>query len=724
MPFDSLRAIDSQSELDAVCDTLVRSCTYLPVNELDSIRAAFKLALTAHSGQRRRSGEAYMFHPLAVAQKLADVRLDLPTLVAALLHDVVEDTPVTLQQVEQGFGPEVSALVDGVTKLGNIKLSGRQELAQAWNFQKLALATARDLRVILIKLADRLHNMETIESLPVNKRRRIAFETMEIYIPIANRLGIDDFRQALEELCLKAVYPMRYFMITKAVEKANKKNENYLELIRGELDSTLRQSGIDYRLLGRAKSIAGIYAKMAPRYSRWLGDKSEERRSFKQIMDIHAFRVLTDSVENCYRILGLLHQLFPPITGRFKDFIALPKSNGYQSLHTSLLGRGHPIEVQIRTEQMEEVANKGVAAHQLYKEANFRLSASGGNWFRNIQRWNSGANDPEDFVKHAKLDLYADEILVFSPKGDLYSLPKGATPVDFAYAIHTGLGNECVACKINDEPMPLNSKLDNGQRVEIITDVNSLPHPYWVNFVATSKALVGINEALRKQRRIDSEQLGSSLLQARLQMHNISLKKLAAEQLERVALKCGYTTWSLLLEEIGKGLASIERVVTEVADIVGLTDYESSRNALLIGGENLAVRYSSCCNPIPGDQIVAVSSKGKGIVIHRNLCHNISSHRKKHGDNIMLVDWHADIKGDFKALLRIHQDISPQIISLITTEITHLEGGIEHLSTDVKNVNLRVLDLSLSVKNRLHLANIMRRLRTIQGVQKIIRRMK
>ena len=712
---------DHIPEIESATAQLLAACSYLSASELEGFKRAISFATQAHSRQRRRSGEPYISHPLAVAAKLAEVRMDASGLSAATLHDVVEDTGVSLEEISQRFGEEVAQLVDGVTKLGNIKVQQRQELLQAWNFQKLALATARDLRVILIKLADRLHNMETIEHLPVAKRRRIALETMEIYIPIASRLGIDDFRQSLEEYCLRAVYPMRYFLIAKAAEQANKKTESYLELIRVEIDQGLAQSDIRYRLLARKKSISGIYAKMAPRYSRWLGDKSEERRSFKAIMDIHGFRVLTASVDDCYRVLGLLHQLFPPIAGRFKDFIAVPKSNGYQSLHTSLLGRfGHPIEVQIRTEDMEEVASKGIAAHGRYKETNPEL-APAANWFSRAQSWRDGAqDDPVGFVRNAKLDLYADEILVFSPKGDLYSLPKGATVVDFAYAIHTDIGNKCVGCKIDGEDMPLNAKLENNQRVEIITDPAATPHPYWANFVATSKALVNINETVHKQRRLDAEALGTRLLEAHLLDSGINLGKVSSDALQAVARQCGQMSWLVLLEQIGRGVVSSESVAHDLGHQLGLSIYSSMSKPLLIGPESLAVSYGQCCYPIPGDRIVAASTKGKGIVVHQGQCHNIR-HRQKHREKILPATWDGDIKGDFRALLVVNQGIAPQIITRIASEITQQGGGVEKLETDVRNVNLRVVKMMLSVRNRQHLANIIRRLRNIKGIKKIIR---
>ena len=712
-----------RAELKTQSQALLKSCAYLAQIEIDNVSAAYRFAADAHKGQARRSGEPYILHPLAVAQKLADVGLDATSVIAALLHDVVEDTGVSLEQLEQSFGEEVATLVDGVTKLGNIKLSEQQQLAQASNFQKLALATARDIRVILIKLADRLHNMETIASLPIAKRKRIATETMDLYIPIANRLGIDDFRQSLEDYCLRAVYPMRYLMIAKAVEKANKRNANFLEVTRNEIDLSLQQSGIAYRLLARKKSIAGIYTKMAPRYSRWIGDKSHERRSFKEIMDIHAFRVLTNNVENCYRILGLLHQLFTPIHYRFKDYIAAPKSNGYQSLHTSLMSTfGYAIEVQIRTEDMEEVANKGVAAHQLYKEANKDLkNSSVSNLFHASQHWSYRAQDPESFIKHAKLDLYADEILVFSPKGDLLSLPKGATPIDFAYAIHTKIGNKCIACKIDGEPMPLNTKLENSQKVEIIVDEKAVPHPYWINFITTSKALAGINEALRRQRRIDAERLGTRLLEERLTTNGINIKDFAQSELLSLANKCGYSSWELLVEDVGDNVNRVERIVAEIADKLGF-EYTAAAgdNSLVIDNENMIVRYASCCIPIPGDQIIAISSKDKGVTVHRVQCANLTHHNKRR-DDLLRATWSPDIKGDFRAVVTIYQDISLHIITRIATAITHLESGIENLQTEAQNANLRVVNITVSVKDRIHLAKIIRRLRVIQGVQKIFR---
>ena len=693
--------------------------SYLPFQQVHNIERAYRFASKVHQGQKRKSGEPYITHPITVAQLLANIKMDAPTIMAALLHDVIEDTPVAREALQEHFGEEVAFLVDGVSKLGDIKITER-ELSQAYNFQKLALATARDLRVVMVKLADRLHNLRTIEVLPLDKRRRIARETMDIYAPIANRLGIENMRQELEDLCLRAVYPLRYARIKQAVNMVNRRNEDYLMMIRESIETCLQQAAIPHTIIARSKNLAGIYNKMAPKHSPWIGKPEGERQSFRDIMDIHGFRVLTENVEDCYRTLGVLHQLYPPISARFKDHIAVPKSNGYQSLHTTLLGKsGHPIEVQVRTREMDAVASKGIAAHGIYKDHSTRLFPR--NWVQDIHRWQQSNLNPAEFVESAKLDLYVDEILVFSPKGQLYSLPRNATAVDFAYAVHTDIGNHCCACKVDDQLASLDTKLENGQRVEIITAAHVGPRPSWAHFVVTSKALHNINQVIRQQHHEDAMRLGHRLLGTALEQYTATFDKLDQARLTYHLNALQLHDVEHLFAEIGRGNLSA-RVIA--ARFMGYADdpveLVRAPGSVAIGAKNTMVNYAQCCRPIPGDRIVAVQSAGKGLVVHTAECTNVRDH-KRNRQHSHSAHWDAHIHGDFNVLLILYQQLAPQIIAQVASCIVDEGGGVENLSSKVNDVHMRVVSLLLAVRGRQHLAQIIRCLRRIRGIEKIVR---
>ncbi|WP_275628231.1 bifunctional GTP diphosphokinase/guanosine-3',5'-bis pyrophosphate 3'-pyrophosphohydrolase [Pseudomonas sp. 273] len=697
--------------IDAFADRL---SSYLGPDQVNLVRRAYYYAEQAHDGQRRRSGEAYVTHPLAVANILADMHMDHQSLMAAMLHDVIEDTGIAKEALTAQFGETVSELVDGVSKLTQMNFESKAE-AQAENFQKMAMAMARDIRVILVKLADRLHNMRTLEVLSGEKRRRIAKETLEIYAPIANRLGMHSMRVEFEDLGFKAMHPMRSERIRQAVKKARGNRREIVGKIQESLVNCLACEGMEGQVLGREKHLFSIYKKMRGK-----------RKAFNEIMDVYAFRIIVDKVDTCYRVLGAVHNLYKPFPGRFKDYIAIPKANGYQSLHTTLFGmHGVPIEIQIRTREMEEMANHGIAAHWLYKsnedEVQKGTHARARQWVKGILELQQRAGNSLEFIENVKIDLFPDEVYIFTPKGRIMELPKGSTAVDFAYAVHTDVGNSCIACRINRRLAPLSEPLQSGQTVEIVTAPGTRPNPAWLNFVVTGKARTHIRHALKQQRRSESISLGERLLNKTLAGFDSHLEKIPAERIQGVLNEYRMEVFEDLLEEIGLGNRMAYVVARRLLSSEGNAAATNAEGPLAIRGtEGLVLSYAKCCTPIPGDPIVGHLSAGKGMVVHLESCKNISEIRNN-PEKCIQLSWAKDVTGEFNVELRVELEHQRGLIALLATSVNAADGNIEKISMDERDGRVSVVQLVVSVHDRVHLARVIKKLRALKGVVRITR---
>jgi len=689
---------------------------YLAPNQVNSVRRAYYFAEQAHDGQFRRTGDPYVTHPLAVANILCDMHMDHQSLMAALLHDVIEDTGLTKTAIKNQFGTTVADLVDGVSKLNKINFSSRAE-AQAENFQKMAMAMAKDLRVILVKIADRLHNMRTLGVLTPEKRRRIARETLDIYAPIANRLGMNNVRIEFEELGFHALYPMRADRIDAAVRSIRGNRKEIVSQIQTSLEACLEREGLPGRTIGREKHLYSIYQKMLT-----------QRKSFSEIMDVYAFRIIVDRVDTCYRVLGAVHNLYKPVPGRFKDYIAIPKTNGYQSLHTTLFGmHGVPIEIQIRTEEMEAMANNGIAAHWLYKSgdetpSNAHIRAR--EWVNGLLELQKSAGNSLEFIENVKIDLFPDEIYLFTPKGSIFELPTGSTAVDFAYAIHTDVGNSCVACRINRRLAPLSEPLQSGQTVEIITAPGGQPNPAWLSFVITGKARSNIRHYLKNQRHSESVSLGRRLLNKALASFNTQLDKVSHTDIELALKQTGQASLENLLAEIGLGnrmaYMVAQRLVPHNKTQEEVEKSESQHSLAIRGSEGLVMNYARCCHPIPGDPIIGHVSSGRGMVIHTDDCNNITDIRDN-PEKCVTVSWDPNVEGEFSVELRVELENQRGIIATLATAITGAEANIEKISTLERDARLSIVNLLIGVRNRRHLAQVMRRIRLINAVASVSR---
>lgn len=683
---------------------------YLTSEQVEFVQAAYVLARDAHEGQTRSSGDPYITHPVAVSGILADMRLDYETLMAALLHDVIEDTEYSKEDLSLAFGETVAELVEGVSKLDKLKFGTKQE-AQAENFRKMLMAMVQDIRVILIKLADRTHNMRTLGSLRPDKRRRIALETLEIYSPMAHRLGIHDIKNELENLGFQAMYPMRHRALRSAVKQARGNRKEVIEKTRNELEYTLSQRQIKGRVEGREKHLYSIYRKM----------KNKEL-SFTEVMDIYGFRIIVDTVDNCYRVLGAIHGLYKPIENRFKDYIAIPRTNGYQSLHTSLKGpHGIPVEVQIRTEEMDHMADKGVAAHWLYKntdDKNTTAQLRANQWMQSVVELQQRASTSAEFIESVKSDLFPDEIYVFTPKGKIIELPTGATAVDFAYAVHSDVGNTCVGARVEHRNYPLNKPLENGHSVEIITSPRAKPNANWLNFVVSARARSNIRHFLKRQHAHDATNMGNRLL--RHALGTIKLDEIAQEDIDRVVAETKYQTFEELLSNIGMGneisAMVARRLVGESTEIP-----EKKGNVAIRGTEGLMVHFSRCCHPIPDDEIVAILSPGRGVVIHQTGCTNIRKLSREEPNRVLPMLWDEEPQGDFKASIRMELLNRQGTLAALTAAIASCNSSIINLQTEDREDNHYIIDVELTTQNRLHLANIMRKIRALPELQNISR---
>lgn len=693
--------------------------SYLPGEQVEQLTAAYLVARDAHQGQTRSSGEPYITHPVAVARILAEMHLDNETLIAALLHDVIEDTPVTKDALAEQFGAPVAELVEGVSKLDKIKFRDHKE-AHTENFRKMVLAMTQDIRVILIKLADRTHNMRTLGALRPDKRRRIARETLEIHAPIANRLGIHSIKNELEELGLEALYPMRTRVLRESVRRARGNRHEIIQSIQEEISGRLADAGIDASVTGREKNMFSIYNKMV-----------KKELQFHEVMDIYAFRVIVKDIDTCYRVLGQMHILYKPRPGRFKDYIAIPKANGYQSLHTSLVGpHGVPVEVQIRTEYMDQMADKGVAAHWAYKQdrdhTDTTAQVRAERWMQSLLELQQSAGSSFEFIEGVKTDLFPDEIYVFTPEGRILELPSGATAVDFAYAVHTDIGHACVGARVDRQPYPLSQRLHTGQTIEIITAPSARPNAAWLNFVVTSKARTKIRQFLKNLRTEESILLGRRLLNHALGAKNI--EDISVERVEQVLKDTKHDSINNLLAEIGLGNAMsvvMARRLLGDTDEVPTERRKTAKKMPIRGTDDMLLNFANCCRPIPGDPIVAHISPGKGLVIHLDSCKNIRGHNKEQ-NKYLPVQWdmEQDFDFDFKTEIGIELINHQGALAELTNAIAATGANIHSIATEEKDGRVYVVSLLITTKSRIHLANIMRKIRVIPNVLKVYRQRK
>ena len=701
----------------ATIDSLAESLKgYLPAPQVADIERAYEFARNAHDGQMRRTLHPYITHPLAVATILAEMRMDDQSIAAALLHDVLEDTGATKERLAEHFGEGVAGIVDGVSKLATI--FNTHEQAQAENFQKMAMATARDLRVILVKLADRLHNMRTIGALSGHKRRRIAKETLDLYAPIANRLGMHNVKVELEDLAFDALYLLRSDRLRRAVASARGNRKALMDELGTSIEAALRREGIDAAVHGREKHLYSIYAKM-----------KTQRKSFTEIMDVFGFRIVVDQVDACYRALGVMHNLYKPVLGRFKDYVAIPKANGYQSLHTTLFGmHGVPIEVQIRTRQMDAVADHGVASHWFYKSP--ADSYNGGEararqWVQGLLELQQRAGDPLEFVENLKIDLFPDEVYVFTPRGDILELPRGACAIDFAYAVHTDIGNHCVACRIDRALAPLSRQLQSGQTVEILTTKDARPSPDWLTFVVSGRARSAIRQALKVQQRSESIALGKALLDRSLRNANTSIKGLDFRRLRKVFREFGVRKLDDLLAEIGLGnrLAYVvaQRLLSADDPNYEAVDIERGGPVAIRGGEGLVISYGRCCGPVPGDAVIGHMTPERGFVVHMDACPNLEEVRRRKPNEIIPARWAESIAGEFDTSLLLSVRRRKGVIAQVAASMNESNAGINNIHVEERNAELSNITVDLSVADVSHLNRIVRRLSAINTVQNVRR---
>jgi RelA/SpoT family (p)ppGpp synthetase len=681
--------------------------TYLGASEVADVYRAYLFSAEAHEGQHRRSGEPYIFHPIEVAHILAAMHLDAKSISAAILHDVIEDTQHGKDAIAELFGKDVAALVDGVSKIDKIEFRTEEE-EQAENFRKMLLAMSQDIRVILIKLADRLHNMRTLGSLTPQRRHAIARETLDIYAPIANRLGMRQWAHELEDLAFHYLYPMRHRVLSESVRRRQGNRKAIVDKVRNAFVSQLAKEGLTAEVSGREKSLFGIYRKMR-----------EKHLPFEQVYDVYAFRIVTDKVDTCYRILGVVHNLYKPIPGRFKDYIAIPKANGYQSLHTTVFGPfGLSIEVQIRTRDMHRVAEAGVAAHWLYKTSD---TDSGGQraltWLHDLLEIQSEAGNANEFLDHLKIDLFPDEVYVFTPNGDIRKLPRGATVIDFAYDVHTDIGMRCVGAKVNHVLVPLRTVLRNGDHVEVLTSKWGRPSPSWLDYVVTGKARAHIRQYLKNLQHGESVQLGERLLNKALIDLRVDPVAVSVQQRGDLLQSLKLKQWEDLLADIGLG----NRLAPVVAQQLqpGATAVRPEGAELAIRGtEGVVVTYARCCRPIPGDPILGFLSAGRGITVHVSDCPNVAKFRK-HPEQWIDVHWEPHIDGVFPVNIRAEVKNQRGVLARVAAVIAELDANIDTVNIEERDGLNAAIDFTIEVRDRVHLAAILRRLRALDSVIRI-----
>ncbi len=702
--------------------------TYLQPEQVNKVQLAYQFSAEAHEGQKRVSGEPYIHHPLEVAYILGDMRMDYQTLVAAILHDVIEDTPTVKTEIRKKFGKGIAELVDGVSKLDKVKFESFEE-AQANNFQKMLMAMSTDIRVILVKLADRLHNMRTLEALKSGKRVRIAKETLEIYAPIALRLGINSIRLELEELGFATLYPLRYRILDEQINKARGHRKEVISKIRTALKRRMRQEKIPGQIFGREKHLHGIYKKMR-----------DQNLSFSDVYDVYAFRIIVDDVDTCYRTVGTVHNLYKPVPGKFKDYIAIPKTNGYQSLHTALFGPyGVPIEIQIRTKEMNDVAEVGIAAHWLYKTGNTSKNINRVNkdqsgaqqrareWLRNIVEMNKTAGNPEEFFENVKIDLFPDEVYIFTPKGKIMELPNGSTAIDFAYAIHTDIGNTCVGARVNRKLVPLGTQLTSGQTVEIIAASSGRPNPAWLSFVVTAKARSQIRHFLKNLQQSEAIALGKRLLNRELEPFSLTYQDISEVDMKYLLNENKNENENELFEDIGLGNKMAPLIARQLVVLKKLASKKSQKNSVdntiplsIKGTEGMVVKFPKCCYPIPGDPIHGFVTSGRGIVIHRQTCKNLAEYQKQQ-EKWINVEWEPYNEGEYQ--VKIHLNVNNQrgVLATVAAAIADADANINSVEMKERDGRHTSLRFIIEVKNRVHLAKVIRKIRLIKSVSQIDR---
>ncbi|MGB9839948.1 RelA/SpoT family protein [Thermovenabulum sp.] len=703
--------------------------SYNPQADLKLIRDAYEFAKNAHDGQHRASGELFIFHPLEVAMILADLELDTVTVAAGLLHDVVEDTQYTIEEIEKIFGPEIALLVDGVTKLGKLEFKSKEE-QQAENLRKMLLAMAKDIRIILIKLADRLHNMRTLKSMPEEKQKEKAIETLEIFAPLAHRLGISKIKWELEDLAFRFLEPEHYYDLVDKVAKKRKEREEHINEMINILKQKLESSGIKADIQGRPKHFYSIYKKM-----------KEQNKTFDQIYDLTAVRVIVENVRECYAALGVVHTLWKPIPGRFKDYIAMPKPNMYQSLHTTVIdSKGEPLEIQIRTYEMHKTAEYGIAAHWRYKEGSkideFDKKLS---WLREILDWQRELKDAKEFMESLKLDLFTDEVYVFTPKGDVINLPAGSCPIDFAYRIHTDIGNRCIGAKVNGKMVPLDYRLANGDIVEILTSSHSSgPSRDWLKFVKSAQARSKIKQWFKKERREENITRGKELLEkeAKRQGYDLYqlikhdfmeglLKKLSMQNLEDLFAAIGLggispvQAFQRILDEYKKTVKAEKPSVEEKISPKSKKQVISKEAVIVEGIDNILVKFSRCCNPVPGDKIVGYITRGRGVSIHRFDCPNVQNNQYK--ERLIEVKWDTFKENSYPVEIEASAYDRPGVLSDVINLIGDMKTTIDAVNARATKNGIAVIDLVLEIKDKQHLENVIQKLKKINGVFEVKR---
>jgi len=695
---------------------LERAASYLPAEQLPMLRRAWEVGTSAHAGQTRKSGEPYITHPVAVAGILAELGLDVEALVAAILHDTIEDTPLTYDELAGEFGQTVAELVEGVTKLDKLRFRDRQEAA-AESFRKMLLAMSRDLRVIMIKLADRLHNMRTLGAQSAEARRRIAMETLDIYAPIAQRLGMSLIKSELQNLGFKALYPWRHAILEKHIRSQPVVRREAMAQVEVQLSQRLAREGLEHRLVSRIKTPWSIYTKMR-----------EENKTFDQVMDVFGFRLVMRSVPSCYHALGAVHAAFKPLDGRFRDFIAIPKANGYQSLHTVLFGPyGSPIEVQIRTEEMDLIAERGVAAHWTYKfggdspnSAQSRAHA----WIVELIDSQRSAGSSLEFLDNVKVDLFPDEVYLFTPKGKILALPRNSTALDFAYAVHTDIGNRAVASRVDKKLVPLRTKLASGQTVEVITARSATPKPQWLEFVVSSKARTAIRHQLKQLEHEDAVQLGHRMLDRALEAMDSSIERLPKGRLDAFLGEHRYPRLEAFLADVALGnwmpTQAAQALMAHGEPRAGGTTQRAQEKILINGSERGVVSFAGCCQPIPGDEIMGYHTAGKGIVVHRMDCPNLAELRKS-PERWVPIGWDSSVVGDYDTALVVEVENGTGVLAQLAAAIAQSQSNIERVDYLDRDFNAAVLCFNIQVRDRTHLAEVMRRLRRLSVVQSVRR---
>lgn len=693
-----------------------RLVAYLPQESIDDVYKAFLFAEQGHRGQVRKSGEQYIHHPIEVAETLAEMQMDARTLMAGLLHDVIEDTPATKEDIVEAFGEDVAHLVDGVSKIGQFEFNSKEE-AEAENFRKMIMAMSEDVRVMIIKLADRLHNMRTLGIMRPEKQKRISQQTLDIYAPIAERLGLYQWARELQDLCFMYMYPKRHSALEKTIQDRQGNRKQVVRKLKESIELTLEGADLEHFFVkGRRKSVFSIYKKM-----------QKKKRTFNELFDIYGFRIIVNSVDECYRVLGIIHNAYKPIPGRFADYIAIPKANGYQSLHTVVFGPlGNNLEVQIRTKQMDQIAEAGVAAHWVYKSDDNSHSHSNHlarQWLLDLLDPAHQTENAVEFLEHLKTDLYPDEVYVFTPSGDIKKMPRGATALDFAYAVHTDIGTHCTGARINKAMATLPTVLHNGDKVEITTSKSSWPTTAWLNYAVTAKARAQIRNYLKQQTEEDALRLGKRLLAGATKQRLFGRRKIPAKVQDQLLEQFSLNTWSELLTDIGLGKRLPDLVARQIAQLSdeGVEGKVLGQEALVIkGSEGLLVTYSKCCCPIPGDSIVGSFTAGHGLAVHLPDCPNMAE-LKKQPENFLLVDWDEDIDINFNVKIRVKLNHMTGAFAEVATAIAEKGSNINHVDLHEGSNNIRQIDFVVDVKNRVQLATIIKAIYRSPSVSKVSR---